>query len=407
MNTRDFALLFAASLFVGTTGCGDDEPAETGSTGTTDTAPDTESSTTDVGTMGSTTNVDPDSSGTTMVDPPTGSDSSSETGDPPDPNFDPIILACPSPGKLPFETETSGWQNPAAETIANENSRYKEESSDILGNPGGVLAYTTMPEADSPAAELSIFEGRRRRTTNDQGLQGEPLSGENVSLWSYDGTSWSELGRTTTDDDGAYSFADLPLSANPQQAHYAILEADQSCSPHYTFALEPGTKVILTDIDGTMTLSDDEQGMQIADGMYDPLENGAAALLMQTWADKGYEIVYLTGRAHVLRADTRVWLREHGFPTGPLITAPTLAFGDAARSYKSTWVGRLRNDFGWEITAAYGNADSDIDAFDDGGIPKDVTFIIGENAGAADTQPIADNDFSDHITSYVEAQPDA
>ncbi len=407
MHTRNIVSIFTAALLAGPVACGDDEPSGSGSSETTDTAPATETSTTEVGTSGSTTSVDPDSSGSTTVDPPTGSESSSDTGEPPDPNFDPIVLACPLPDSLPFETQTTGWQNPAAEMVAAANSRYKEESSDILGNPGGLLAYTTMPEADAPGADLRIFEGRRRRTTNDDGLQGEALAGENVSLWSYDGSSWSELARTTTDDDGAYSFADVPLSANPHQAHYAILEADQSCSPHYTFTLEPGTKVILTDIDGTLTLSDDEQGMQIADGMYDPLEKGSAALLMQTWADKGYEIVYLTGRAHVLRTDTRVWLREHGFPAGPLITAPTLAFGEAARTYKSTWVTRQLNDFGWEITAAYGNADSDIDAFADGGIAKEITFIIGENAGADDTQPIADDDYADHITSYVEAQPDA
>jgi phosphatidate phosphatase PAH1 len=128
---------------------------------------------------------------------------------------------------------------------------------------------------------------------------------------------------------------------------------------------------------------------------------------MNLWNDKGYIIVYLTARPHAFRAETRSWLSDHEFPPGPVITANSLVFDDSARNYKRTWVNRLTSDFGWTVTAAYGNATSDIDAYEEAAIPKNITFIVGEHAGVADTQAILDNDYTAHIADFVEGQPDA
>lgn len=128
--------------------------------------------------------------------------------------------------------------------------------------------------------------------------------------------------------------------------------------------------------------------------------------MMNLWFEKGYRIVYLTARPHLFRAETRAWLKSEGFPPGPVITANSLVFDESARTYKRAWVKRMLEDFHWEVVAAYGNAASDIDAYEDAGIPKTLTFIIGENAGINGTQPIANNDFSDHIADFVTPQPD-
>ena len=40
------------------------------------------------------------------------------------------------------------------------------------------------------------------------------------------------------------------------------------------------------------------------------------------------------------------------------------------------------------------------------GIPKEITFIIGEFAGDDDTVAIEDDDYTSHIADYVTAQPD-
>ncbi|MEZ4372177.1 MAG: hypothetical protein R3B07_15200 [Polyangiaceae bacterium] len=316
-------------------------------------------------------------------------------------------LQCPNPASLPFTTESSSFENAdSADTESLE--RNKDAASDILGNPGGKYAYTTMPVEDSPTNSPYIFEGEKARTVNGSGLNFTGFIEEYVSFWVEDGNSWKSLGRQKTDMDGKYSFSLSDFAGGqPPRISYAILEGDGSCAAHYSFLLEPGAKVVVTDIDGTMTSSDDELSKQIADGKYDPQENQSASVMMNHWANKGYQVVYLTARPHFFRAETRAWMIEHGFPDGPMITANQLVFGDSARTYKRTWVNRITTDFGWKVAAAYGNAGSDIDAYEDAMIPKEITFIIGENAGQNGTVAIANNDYTAHIAEFVDTQPDA
>lgn len=323
-----------------------------------------------------------------------------------DPNFEPSLLDCPSPGSLPFETQSTAFAA-GGQSVNDANPRNKDTASDILGNSGGALAFTTMDNNVAPSPDLSNFTGVKARTTNGEGLISTPIDSEFVSLWSYDGVEWEEQGRTQTSAAGEYSFSGVDLSPNRFQPYYAILEGDGTCAPHYMFLLDPGTQVVVTDIDGTMTLTDEELTQQINDGSYDPQENNSASDMMSLWADKGYTIVYLTARPHLFRSETRSWLRDHGFPVGPVISANTLVFGDSARQYKRTWVNRLTGDFGWSVVAAYGNATSDIEAYEDAGIAKDITFIIGENAGVADTVAIENNDYTNHIADFVTPYPDA
>lgn len=318
-------------------------------------------------------------------------------------------LSCPNPGALPFEVEASGFASDDAAAVADENPRNKDEAGDLLGNPGGVFGFTNMPLTQAPAAGSLVFSGKKARAPQGSGLASNPIGEEPVSLWRYDVATevWNQLARGSTDLFGEYRF-DLDIAIDDvTRPVYGVLEADRTCAAHYAFLLDAGTKVIITDIDGTLTLSDEELFKQIDDGAYVPLENTSAALLMNTWAEKGYQIVYLTARPHAFRSETRSWLDELGYPLGPVITANSLVFGDSARQYKREWVNRVVGDFNWDVVAAYGNADSDIDAYEDAGIPKDVTFIIGENGGIADTIAIENNDYSAHITDYVEQQPDA
>lgn len=323
--------------------------------------------------------------------------------------IDATALDCPSPEGLPFEVEASGFSNPDAEAVVEDNPRNKDAAGDVLGNPGGVSGYTSMPLSDDPATGPLVFAGVKARAPETSGLMTNFIAEEPVSLWRYSSTddSWSQLERGTTDLFGEYRFEiDLAVE-DVLRPVYSVLEADRSCAAHYTFLLESGTKVVVTDIDGTLTLSDEELFKQIDDGSYTPLENTSAALLMNTWADKGYQVVYLTARPHAFRAETRAWLDDLGYPVGPVVTANSLVFGDSARQYKREWVNRIVSSFGWEVAAAYGNATSDIDAYEDAGISKEITFIVGENGGVADTIAVENNDYSAHITDFVEQQPDA
>ena len=322
------------------------------------------------------------------------------------PLSDATSLKCPSPGLLPFRLDSYGFVNGINATLATNDPRSKDEASDTIGNPGGLVASIYLADSEPPTAGPIGYHGAEARTTHTGGLFTKPLGGEHVSLWSYDpaATVWQAIGRGDTNiDDGYYDLPSTGFTAPNGQPIYAVLEADQTCAEHYDYLLPAGSKVVVVDIDGTLTLSDNELLMQLADDTYTPVMMGAADRLTQAWAAKGYPIIYLTARPHVFRNETRVWLRDLGFPTGPVITAIDL--GDAA-PYKTVWLQRMITSFGWVPVAAYGNAATDITAYETVGIPKAETFIVGPLAGNGGTMPIANMDYSDHISTFVMAQPD-
>ena len=323
------------------------------------------------------------------------------------PLTDATTLSCPTPGPLPFRLESDGFQKSSNKTLATNDPRIKDEASDTLGNPGGAVADIYLPD-DAVAANGAVrYRGAKARTTSGGGLFSNPLPGEHVSLWWYDAadTKWTPVGRTTTGDDGYYELADSGFEPPNLEPVYAMLEADDTCATHHDLMLPTGAKFVVTDIDGTLTTDDGQLLMEISDESYVPAMMKAADALMQTWARKRYPIVYLTARPHVLRAETRAWLDALGFPPGPVITTNGTTAG--ADAYKTIWLERMIASFGWVPVAAYGNASTDITAYANAGVAVDRTFIIGGlGGGSTGTIAIPNDDYTDHITSFVEQQPD-
>ncbi|MEM6996002.1 MAG: hypothetical protein AAF721_36180 [Myxococcota bacterium] len=176
---------------------------------------------------------------------------------------------------------------------------------------------------------------------------------------------------------------------------------------------------IVTDIDETLTLSDDEFAMQLQDGNYDPVAREGAGEMVNAYADLGYRILYLTARSETFvtavtdetgREATERWLEEHGYPTDEetteLVLAPQLFVGDATRMYKGDAIMEFQA-MGWRFDYAYGNALTDIGGYEDAGIAKDATFIIGEEAGAEGTVAIEGEDWLEHNDTHLPTVPDA
>jgi hypothetical protein len=320
------------------------------------------------------------------------------------PLSDATALSCPRPGALPFRLSSSGFQKSVNKMIAADEPRDKAQASDTLGNPGGMSASIYLADDQHPGTGGVVYHGTKARTSPASGFSADQLSGETVSLWTYDAAAamWHTVGSAKTDDGGSYDLPSTGFVAANGQPVYAMLEADGSCAIHYDYLLAPGSKVVVTDIDGTLTTDDNQLLMQINDGSYVPMMMTAADHLMQAWAAKGYPIVYLTARPHVLRPESRGWLADLGFPPGPLITA---GGGEQADVYKTLWMQRMVQDFGWSVVAVYGNADTDITAYGNAGVALDHTFIVGPLAGSRGTVAIPGMDFSQHITDFVNAQP--
>lgn len=323
-------------------------------------------------------------------------------------------LECPTPGSLPFALDDITWQIDRNEQNASTEPRIKHQAADVLTTPGGAAAYTDLP-GDAPLESGNLVaRGVMARIESERGLAADPIPGEHVSLWEYnEADGWVELAAGSTDDaksatPGAYALdsgaADI---AGESALRYAVLQPDKSCARQYVFQLAAGRQVVVTDIDETITLSDEEILSEVSDPTYDEATKPGSVALTQAWAAKGYQMIYLTARPHLLRAETRAWLARHDYAPGPVITAPDFVFDEAARAFKSAWLSRISADLGWDVVAVYGNAVSDIEAYEDAGIDKAVTFIVGENAGASGTVAIAGDDFTSHVADYVMQQPDA
>lgn len=319
------------------------------------------------------------------------------------PLTDATSLHCPAPGNLPFRLASSGFQSAASRTIAADDPRNKDQASDTLGNPGGAIASVYIADDQSPTAGPIDYHGVKARNEANNGFSGTPLAGENVSLWFYDTSkaAWQFAGHGQTDRFGEYDLPATGLVAPNGQPVYAMLEADGSCAEHFDFLYPRGEQVVVTDVDGTLTLSNNELITQLTDDSYVPKLMPAADKLVQAWAAKGYPVIYLTARPHLYRAETRAWFDAMALPNGPLITAT----GGEAGAYKTLWLQRMIQGFGWKVVAAYGNEDTDITAYANAGIHPSVTFIVGPLAGSQGTMPINGMDFTQHIASFVAGQP--
>ena len=124
-------------------------------------------------------------------------------------------LVCPTPGALPFRLESHGFQQETSKSIAANGPRSKDHSSDTIGNPDGLSASIYLAANQSPTATPIGYRGAKARTTHTGGLFSNPLSGEHVSLWSYDTSTeaWLALGRGDTDDNGFYDLPDTGFVA--------------------------------------------------------------------------------------------------------------------------------------------------------------------------------------------------
>ena len=142
-------------------------------------------------------------------------------------------------------------------------------------------------------------------------------------------------------------------------------------------------------------------------GDYSPEMRKGAVEVVKAIAAKGYRIIYITGRPETLTGKTREWLEEKDFPPGALRTTDrTSQVMPTARG-----VERFKTDVltdltarGLNIFAAYGNATTDIAAYQNAGIAKKRTFIIGKYAGNDDT--VAVTSYVEHLET-AKAFPDA
>lgn len=234
------------------------------------------------------------------------------------------------------------------------------------------------------------------------------------------------LGRRTTSTDGQYGttygfeddggriFFEVPNKDLPPLGRHdvkMVVVGDHEEANFSFRVVKKKTQAVVFDIDGTLTTGDGELFKEIfgqLTGGYEPEMYADANTVVNLYASKGYLVIYLTGRPEMLHKISRAWLAKNKFPDGVVHLTDTesqaLPFDSFVKAYKRDYLLFLKNTVGLEIVAAYGNASTDIDAYEEAGIDKAHTFIIGKNAGDKNTQPLTD--YTSHL-NYVTNVPAA
>lgn len=211
---------------------------------------------------------------------------------------------------------------------------------------------------------------------------------------------WQDLGTFTTNSDGKI-FVPVDGQEEGQYKLRMVVLGDLSYADAYISSIEPGKKAVVFDIDETLTTSDLQQvfdyiGLTTADA------RPGAAQLVNEYMDRGYQPVFITARTYWQAKDTREWLRE-AVELPEFVMRTTLSNGQSlseAAEYKTEVLQEFQAA-GLEVVRAYGNADTDAEAFNNAGIPLADTYMIGENAGINGTQPIHDEGYLQHISDVV------
>ncbi|MGH1342119.1 MAG: LNS2 domain-containing protein [Nannocystales bacterium] len=217
------------------------------------------------------------------------------------------------------------------------------------------------------------------------------LAGEQVDLFLLEGCEgeFEPLGSVFTTDDGdhptihgvvdsggwVYFELPEPLPLGRHRIHM-VVRGDGSRADTIIEVVEPGTPMFLSDIDGTLTTFEFERFIDLLLDTV-PDINAGATDAFQLLVDLGYRPMYLTARPEFLAKRTDEFLVEHGLPPGIVRTtqSATGALGDDAVAYKSGQLAALA-DRGLVPAFAFGNTDSDSEAYESAGIELDRRFFV-------------------------------
>lgn len=345
--------LAGLSLACTPAGAGPDATGTPGSTTTPTSDSPVATGTTEVGDPSA---GDADGTETTAADPTAGPDPDSTTGPPPECM---PVPSCEAP--LPDAGPLLDWEHTESSLVVASGSA-RHRGRDMFYNP------------EDPQWAMAKFA---------YGLTDWDLEDERVDLFLLRGCEgdWEYLGPTFTtnegnhptvegvEDTGGRVYFQIPatLGLGRHRIHM-VVRGDDSRVDTYIEVVEPGTPMILSDIDGTLTTDEWER---LVDFLLDniPDVNPGAPQALHALVAQGYRPMYLTARPEFLGDRTAEFIAARGLPPGIIHTtlSPTGALGDTAVTYKTAELAALA---GRGLVPAYvfGNTDSDAEAYDNAGI---------------------------------------
>lgn len=220
------------------------------------------------------------------------------------------------------------------------------------------------------------------------GIVDDDAQDELVDIWLLRdcGSTWNKVGsyRTTTDkqsiveegviNTGGRIYVDIasveptPLGVGRHRLLF-VMKGDNSTTEQFIEVLPPDAKIVITDIDGTLTSSESASFTE-AFGLPGPSAHPGSAEALTTLAHRGYYMFYMTARPEWFVTKTRSWLKDKKFPPGIMHTGFSLIgeTGSAAINLKTSELAQLKARTGVVPSYGFGNTETDAAAYDNGGI---------------------------------------
>ena len=250
-----------------------------------------------------------------------------------------------------------------------------------LGDP----VHRGLDLVASADADDQLIEGDASYGPTDKALEDEQ-----VDLFACKEGAWQPLGSVRTDGEGHFALAlsgDARLSIGLRDM-YASIAGDRTGARFVAYVAPANSELAVSDVDGTLTSSENAYAGDIVLGLGVDAQPGAAAAFSRL-AHAGYQPVYVTARARVFTASTRAWLADQHFPRGPVRLSPGVVLpGGATQQYKSDTLAALQAA-DLAIAIGNGNRATDVAAYQSAGVPADrITMKLPEYTD--ELQPLLD-----------------
>jgi hypothetical protein len=126
------------------------------------------------------------------------------------------------------------------------------------------------------------------------------------------------------------------------------------------FHWDPSRTIIVVDIDETLSVTD------YGDLLFSRHDGGSRPIYgareTMTALARDYHIAYVTARPRFMLERTRRWLREHGFPDGPVMVSESWAEWRSQTNFKRNTLARLRQQWP-NLLIGIGDKRADVEAY--------------------------------------------
>ena len=227
------------------------------------------------------------------------------------------------------------------------------------------------------------------------------LEDEDVDVFACRAGQWRPVGAARTDDEGHFALdlsgADrLPVGMRDL---FVSVRGDRTGVGFLGLVAPEGSRLIVSDVDGTLTSSENAFLETIALGI-EPDAHAGAAQAFDAATARGFQLVYVTARGNQYTTATRDWLDHKSFPRGPVRLSPSFVTlpGADTIDYKTQTITAL-SAAGLAVAAGVGNRASDVTAYTSTKVVADRIFIELPEF-ASEVQPLLDAGEAIGFASY-------